>query len=114
MFLGSVGDKQLQLLQAGNIKLNILMLVMTLSVVANVALGIWILYNHHDKTSNIPADLTCVDLAAKLENALQAINQLSELVTTLTMSTQDSPTLTSSFNTSARPSWSGRPRYTWG
>ena len=114
MFLGSVGDKQLQLLHAGNVKLKILILVMTLSIVANVALGIWIMYTHHDKTLNASADLTCVDVAAKLETTLQAINQLSELVTLLTTSAQGSTTPTSRQNTSARPSWGVQPRYKWG
>ena len=108
----SIGDKQLKLLHAGNVKLKILTLVVTLAIVAGVVLGIWnvsIYYNN--KTSHAPKDSTCVELEAKLEASLQAITRLSELVTKLTRSTQDSST--SSLNTSVVSSWSSRPRYTW-
>ena len=108
----SEGDKQFKLLSAGNVKLNILILVVTLALVAGVVLGVWnnsIYYNN--KTSNAPSDPPCVDLEAKLEANLQAISRLSELVDKLTRSTKDS--LTSSFNTTTVNSWSSRPRYTW-
>ena len=108
----SIGDKQLKLLHAGNVKLKILTLVVTLAIVAGVVLGIWnvsIYYNN--KTSHAPKDSTCVELEAKLEDSLQAITRLSELVTKLTRSKQDSST--SSLNTSVVSSWSSRPRYTW-
>ena len=108
----SLGDKQLKLLHAGNVKLKILILVVTLAMVAGVVLGIWnvsIYYNN--KTSHAPKDSACVELEAKLETSLQAITRLSELVTKLTRSTQDSST--SSLNTSVVSSWSSRPRYTW-
>ena len=115
MFLaGSLGDKQLKLLHAGNVKLKILILVLTLAIVAGVALGIWIVLTHYNNnTSHAPKDPTCVELAAKMEDALQAITRLSELVTKLTRSTQDSLPSTSSLNTSVVSSWSSRPRYTW-
>ena len=108
----SIGDKQLKLLHAGNVKLKILTLVVTLAIVAGIVLGIWnvsIYYNN--KTSHAPKDSTCVELEAKLEANLQAITRLSELVDKLTRSTKDS--LTSSFNTTIVNSWSSRPRYTW-
>ena len=113
---GSLGDKQLKLLHAGNVKLKILILVLTLAIVAGVALGIWIVLTYHtNDISHAPKEPSCVELAATLEDALQAITRLSELVTTLTSSTKDSSPLTSSSNTSvASNSWSNRPRYTWG
>lgn len=113
---GSLGDKQLKLLHAGNVKLKILILVLTLAIVAGVALGIWIVLTHYNNnTSHAPKEPTCVELAATLEDALQAITRLSELVTTLTRSTQDSSPSTSSSNTSVvSNSWSNCPRYTWG
>ena len=117
MFLaGSLGDKQLKLLHAGNVKLKILILVLTLAIVAGVALGIWIVLTYYtNDISHAPKEPSCVELAATLEDALQAITRLSELVTTLTSSTKDSSPLTSSSNTSvASNSWSNRPRYTWG
>ena len=108
----SEGDKQFKLLNAGNVKLNILILVVTLALVAGVVLGVWnISIYYNNKTSNAPSDPPCVDLEAKLEANLQAITRLSELVDKLTRSTKDS--LTSSFNTSIVNSWSSRPRYTW-
>ena len=110
----SIGDKQLKLLHAGNVKLKILILVLTLAIVAGIVLGIWIVSIHYNnKTSHAPKDSTCVELEAKLEDSLQAITRLSELVTKLTRSTQDSLPLTSSLNTSVVSSWSSRPRYTW-
>ena len=113
---GSLGDKQLKLLHAGNVKLKILILVLTLAIVAGVALGIWIVLTYHtNDISHAPKEPSCVELAATLEDALQAITRLSELVTTLTSSTKDSPPSTSSSNTSVvSNSWSNRPRYTWG
>ena len=108
----SEGDKQFKLLSAGNVKLNILILVVTLALVAGVVLGVWnISIYYNNKTSNVPSDPSCVDLEAKLEANLQAISRLSELVDKLTRSTQDSST--SSLNTSVVNSWSSRPRYTW-
>ena len=108
----SVGDKQFKLLNAGNVKLNILILVVTLALVAGVVLGVWnISIYYSNKTSHAPSDSPCVDLEARLEANLQAITRLSELVDKLTRSTQDS--FTSSFNTSVVNSWSSRPRYTW-
>ena len=108
----SEGDKQFKLLSAGNVKLNILILVVTLALVAGVVLGVWnISIYYNNKTSNAPSDPSCVDLEAKLEANLQAISRLSELVDKLTRSTKDS--LTSSFNTTTVNSWSSRPRYTW-
>ena len=108
----SEGDKQFKLLSAGNVKLNILILVVTLALVAGVVLGVWnISIYYNNKTSNAPSDSPCVDLEAKLEANLQALTRLSELVDKLTRSTKDS--LTSSFNTSIVNSWSSRPRYTW-
>ena len=108
----SLGKKQLQLLHANNVKIKILILIVTLALVAGVVLGIWnvsIYYNN--QTSHAPKDSACVELEAKLETSLQAITRLSELVYNLTSSTQNS--LTSSINTSNVSSWSGRPRYTW-
>ena len=108
----SLGEKQLKLLHANNVKIKILILVVTLAMVAGVVLGIWnvsIYYNN--KTSHDPKDSACVELEAKLETSLQAITRLSKLVNKLTRSTQDS--LTSSLNTSVVSSWSSRPRYTW-
>ena len=108
----SEGDNQFKLLSAGNVKLNILILVVTLALVAGVVLGVWnISIYYNNKTSNVPSDPSCVDLEAKLEANLQAISGLSELVDKLTRSTQDP--LTSSFNTTTVNSWSSRPRYTW-
>ena len=108
----SLGEKQLQLLHGNNVKIKILILIVTLALVAGVVLGIWnvsIYYNN--KTSHDPEDSACVELEAKLETSLQAITRLSELVNKLTRSTQDS--LTSSLNTSVVSSWSSPPRYTW-
>ena len=108
----SEGDKQFKLLNAGNVKLNILILVVTLALVAGVVLGVWnISIYYNNKTSHAPSDSPCVDLEARLEANLQALTRLSELVDKLTRSTKDS--LTSSFNTSIVNSWSSRPRYTW-
>ena len=108
----SVGDKQFKLLNAGNVKLNILILVVTLALVAGVVLGVWnISIYYSNKTSHAPPDSPCLDLEARLEANLQAITRLSELVDKLTRSKQVS--FTSSSNTSVVNSWSSRPRYTW-
>ena len=108
----SLGEKQLQLLHANNVKIKILILIVTLALVAGVVLGVWnVTIYYSNKTSHDPEDSAWVELEAKLETSLQAITRLSELVNNLTSSTQNS--LTSSINTSKVSSWSGRPRYTW-
>ena len=108
----SLGDQQLKLLRAGNAKLKILILVVTLAIVAGVVLGIWNLSIYYGKkTTQTPEDSACVGLEAKLELLLQALTRLRESLTNLTRLAQES--LTINPDTRADSSWSSRPKFTW-
>ena len=109
---GSLGEKQLQLLNANNVKIKILILIVSIALVAGVVLGVWNLTIYYsNQSSHEPGESAWAELEAKLEVSLQAVTRLSDLVKNLTSSAQNS--LTSNTNHSKVSSWSGRPKYTW-
>ena len=67
----SLGEKQLQLLHANNVKIKILILIVTLALVAGVVLGVWnVTIYYSNQTSYNPEDSACVELEAQLETSL--------------------------------------------
>ena len=109
---GSLGEKQLQLLSSTNVKVKLIIFIVSIALVASVGLGVWNLtIFYSNQSSHEPGEPAWAELEAKLEVSLQAVNELSVLVKNLTSSAQTS--LTRNTTHSKISSWSGRPKYTW-
>ena len=109
---GSLGKEQLQLLSSTNVKVKLIIFIVSIALVASVGLGVWNLtIFYSNQSSHEPGEPAWAELEAKLEVSLQAVNELSVLVKNLTSSAQTS--LTRNTTHSKISSWSGRPKYTW-